>query len=101
MDLIFLSVCLFQPENRLAADVLGLQGHPLQKLIAKAVVEGAVQARGAAVCMQHPETLHFVFTVHQQFGFVAINADQDHVLHDCAHIAAQEFIGYSICEKLQ
>lgn len=85
----------------LAADVLGLQGHPLQKLIAKAVVEGAVQARGAAVCVQHPETLHFVFTVHQQFGFVAINADQDHVLHDCAHIAAQEFIGYSICEKLQ
>lgn len=91
----------FLPENRLAADVLGLQGHPLQELIAKAVVEGAVQVRGAAVCIQHPEALHFVFTVHQQLGFIAINADQDHVLHDCAHIAAQEFVSYPICEKLQ
>lgn len=93
-------VC-FSPENGLAADVLGLQGRPRQKLVAEAVVEGAVQARGTAVRVQHPETLHFVLTVHQQFRFVAINADQDHVLHDCAHIAAQELIGYSVREKLQ
>lgn len=98
---ICLCAFLFLPENRLAADVLGFQGHPLQKLVAKAIVEGAVQARCAAVRLQHPETLHFVVTVYQQLSFVAINADQDDVLHDCAHIAAQEFIGYSVCEKLQ
>lgn len=91
----------FKPENRLAADVLGFQGHPLQEFIAKAVVEGAVEVRSTAVCIQHPETLHFVFTVHQQLRFISINTDQDHVLHDCAHIAAQEFVSYPICEKLQ
>lgn len=91
----------FKPENRLAADVLGLQGHPRQELVAKAIVKGAVQVRGAVVCIQNPEALHFVFTVHQQLGFIAINADQDHILHDPAHIAAQEFVSYAVCEKLQ
>lgn len=53
------------PEYRLTADVLRLQGGALKKLVAQAVVEGAVEARGAAVRVQHSEALHLVLAVDQ------------------------------------
>lgn len=73
----------------------------MQKFVAEAIVEGAVKAGGTAVRMQHSETFNLVVPVDQQLSFVAINADQDHILHDCAHIAAKQLVGYSISEKLQ
>lgn len=91
----------FLPKNRLAANVLRLQCSSLQKFIAQTIVEGTVKAWGTAVCMQYSETLHLIFPIDQQFCFVAINTDQNHILHGCTHVAAKQFIGYSICEKLQ
>lgn len=81
--------------------MLGLQGSSLQKLIAEAVVECAVKSWGTAMCMQHSETFYLVIPVDQQLRFVAINADQNHVLHDSAHVAAKQLVGDPICEKLQ
>lgn len=81
--------------------MLRFQGGSLQKFVAEAIVEGAVKAGGTAVRMQHSETFNLVVPVDQQLRFVAINADQDHILHDCAHIAAKQLVGYSISEKLQ
>lgn len=89
------------PENRLAPNVFRLQRQSLQKLVTQSIVEGAVKTRRAAVRLEHPETFHLILPVNQQLGFVAINADQDHILHDRAHIAAQELVGDSVCEKLQ
>lgn len=77
------------PENRWAANVYRLQCSSLQKFITQAVVEGTVKARGTSVFMQYSETFHFVFPVDQQLCFVAINTDQNHILHDCSHITAQ------------
>lgn len=88
------------PENGLAANVFRFQCSSLQKLITQTVVEGTVEARGTSVFMQYSETFHLIFTVNQELCFVAINTDQNHILHDCTHITAQQFIGYSICEKL-
>lgn len=89
------------PEDRLAADVFRLQGPALQKLVTQPIIKGAVKTRRTAVRLEHAETFHLVLSIHQQLGFVAINADQDHIFHNGAHIAAKELIGDSICEKLQ
>lgn len=89
------------PKKWLVANVLGLQGGSLQELVAEAVVEGTVQLRRAAVSVQDAETLHLVLSVHQQLRFVAIYSDQNHVLQDGAHVAAEEFIGNPISENLQ
>lgn len=84
----------------MAANVLRLQGSALQKFITQTIVEGTVEARCTAVCMQDSETFHLIFTVHQQFCFVAINTDQNNILHYCTYIAPQQLIGYPICEEL-
>lgn len=76
------------PEYRLAANVFGLQSQSLQKLVTQPIIECAVKTRRTAVRLEHTETFHLVLPVDQQLGFVAINADQDHVCHDGAHIAA-------------
>lgn len=88
------------PENRLAANVFRLQSHSLQKLVTQTIVEGAVKPRGTAVRLQHPETFHLVLPVNKQLSFIAVNADQNHIFHDRAHIAPQQLVGNSICEKL-
>ena len=81
--------------------MLRLQGSPLQKLVAQTVVESTVETRGTAVRVQDSETFHLVFPIHEQFRFVAINSDQNHILHDRTHVAPQKLIGYAICEELQ
>lgn len=98
-----MSCCIIHmllPEYRLAADVFRLQGQALQKLVTQPIIKGAVKTRRTAVRLEHTETFHLVFPVHQQLGFVAVNADQDHIFHDGAHVAAKELIGNSICKKL-
>lgn len=81
--------------------MLWLQGSSLQEFVAEAVVEGAIKVRGTAVRMKHPEAFHLVLPVDQQLRFVAINPDQDHVLHHRAHVAGEQLVGNSICEELQ
>lgn len=89
------------PKNRLAPNVLRLQRSSLQEFVAEAVVEGAVKAGGTSVRVQHSKALHLVFPVDQQLRFVAVNPDQDHVLHHRTHVAAEELVGDSIREKLK
>lgn len=81
--------------------MLGLQGYTLQKLIAQAVVEGAVETRSAPVCLQDTEALHFVFTVHKQFRLVPVDPYQDYFLHGPADITANQLVCDAISEKLQ
>lgn len=81
--------------------MLRLQGSSLQKLVAQAVVEGTVEVGGAAVRVEYSETLHFVLPVNQQLCLVAINTNQNHILHNRAHIAAEQLVGDAICEELQ
>ena len=80
--------------------MLWLQGRALQELVAQAVVEGAVEAGGAAVGLQHAETLHLVLPVHQQLRLVAVDTHQHHVLHDSAHVAAHQLVGDAVGEEL-
>lgn len=88
------------PEDGWAADVLGIKGGALQELVAQAVVEGAIEARGTPVGLQHPEALHLIIAVHKQLRLIAINANQDDVLHDFAHVAANQLVSDSISERL-
>lgn len=81
--------------------MLGLQGHTLQKLIAQAIVEGAVEAGSAPVCLQDTEALHFVFTINKQFRLVPVDPYQDHFLHGPADVAADQLVRDAIGEKLQ
>lgn len=88
------------PENGGAADVLGLQGHALQELIAEAVVKGAVETWGATVRLQHSKALHLVVTVYKKLRFVAVDTHQHHVLQRPTHIAANKLVGDAVCESL-
>lgn len=81
--------------------MLGLQGHTLQKLIAQAIVEGAVETWSAPVCLQDTEALHFVFTVHKQFRLVPVDPHQDHFLHGPADVTANQLVCDAVGEKLQ
>lgn len=81
--------------------MLGLQGHTLQKLIAQAVVEGAVETRSAPVRLQDTEALHFVFTVHEQFRLVPVDPYQDYFLHGPTDITANKLVCDAVSEKLQ
>lgn len=75
-------IYMFLPEYRLAADVFRLQGQALQKLVTQPIIKGAVKTRRTAVRLEYAETFHLILPIHQQFGFVAINANQDHIFHD-------------------
>lgn len=88
------------PEDGRAADVLGLQGHSLQELIAQAVVEGAVEAWSTSVRLQDTKALHFVLTVHKQFCLVPIDPNQDHVLHGPADVTANQLVRDAVGERL-
>lgn len=88
------------PENGGVANVLGLQGHALQELIAEAVVKGAVETWGAAVRLQHSKALHLVVTVYEKLCFVAVDTHQHHVLQCPTHVAANQLVGDAICESL-
>lgn len=81
--------------------MLGLQSHALQELVTEAVVEGAVEAWGAPVGLEHPEALHLILTVHKQLCLIAIDPHQDYVLQGPAHIAANQLVGDAVCESLQ
>lgn len=61
------------PENVWIAHMLWIQGLSLHELVAQAVVEGAVELRGTAMSLQHPETLHLLVPIHQQLGLVPID----------------------------
>ncbi len=91
----------FSPEDGRAADVLGLQGHSLQELIAQAIVEGAVEAWSTSVRLQDTEALHFILTVHKQFCLVPIDPNQDHVLHGPADVTANQLVRDAVSERLQ
>lgn len=88
------------PENGGVADVLRLQGHALQELIAQAVVKGAVETRGAPVRLQHSEALHLIVSVYEQLRFVAVDTHQHHVLQGPTHVAANQLVGDAIGESL-
>lgn len=81
--------------------MLGLQSHSLQELIAQAVVEGAVEARGASVRLQDAKALHFVLTVHEQFCLVPVDPNQDDILHGPADVTANQLVCDTVSEKLQ
>lgn len=88
------------PENGGVADVLGLQDHARQELVAEAVAKGAVEARGAAVRLQHLEAFHLVVTVYKKLGFVAVDTHQHHVLQRPTHVAANQLVGDAVSESL-
>lgn len=77
------------------------EGCALQELVAEAIVEGAVEARSTAVCLQNLEALHLVLSVHKQLRLVAVDTHQNHLLHDTSHIAANKLVGDAIGEELQ
>lgn len=88
------------PENGGVTDVLGLQSHALQELIAEAVVKGAVETRGAAVRMQHLKALHLIVTVYEKLCFVAVDTHEHHVLLRPTLVAANQLVGDAISESL-
>lgn len=91
----------YLPKNSLVTNVFRLQSSSMEKFVTQAIVESAEEGWCTPMRMQHSETFHFIVPVHQQFCFVAINTDQNHILHDSAHIAPKQLVGYSICEELQ
>lgn len=82
------------------ADVFRLQGSSLQKLVAEAIVEGTVKLWRTPMCVQNTEAFHLILSIHQQLRFVTIYPDQNHVLQDGTHVAAEEFISNSVSEHL-
>lgn len=91
----------FPPEHGRAADMFGFQGHTLQKLIAQAVVEGAVEARCTPMRLENTEALHLVLSVHKKLRLVPIDANQDYLLHGATDITANQLVRNAISEKLR
>lgn len=89
------------PEDGRAADVFRFQCHTLEKLIAQAVVESAVEAWRAPMRLENPEALDLVLTVHEQLRLVPVDAHQDHVLHGAADVTADQLVCNAVREGLR
>lgn len=88
------------PQHRVS-DILRPQRVTLHELIADAVLEGAIKARGAAVGVEDLETAQLVVPVNNQLGAIAIDTHQHHVLRVGLGVAAHKLVSRAIGEELQ
>lgn len=89
------------PPQHWVSDILCPQSVTLHELVADAVLEGAVEARCAAIGVEDLETAQLVIPVNNKLGAVAVDTHQHHVLWIGLGIAAHELVGRAIGEELQ
>lgn len=51
--------------------------------------------------LEDAEALHLVLAVHEQLRLVAVDADQDHVLHGAADVTADQLVRDAVRERLR
>lgn len=88
------------PEEPGLTDVLRPQSHALHVLIAKPVLEGAVEFGGAAMCLQQLEVPDLVLPVHQELRPLPVHPNQHTVTHVFLHVAGHQLVGDTVSEAL-